>query len=107
MHVEGACWRYNEVQKLINLAHSKRSNEYPNSFTELATDRGPFIRLLLALLLLIGQSFLLEAWLFPIGILFLPPFLLPLLVNLKPVLHRGQLPTESLDLVWIISLLER
>ena len=107
VHVEGACWHYNEVQKLINLAHSKRRNEYLNSFTELAADRGPFIRLLLALLLLIGQSFLLEAWLFPIGILFLPPLLLPLLVNIKADLNRGKLPTESLDLVWLVSLIAR
>ncbi|NCV58442.1 MAG: hypothetical protein EBW47_06560, partial [Betaproteobacteria bacterium] len=56
-------------------------------------DRGPFFRLLLALILLISQFFLFEAWLFPIGILFLPPLLLPLLVNIKTDLSHGKLPT--------------
>lgn len=86
VHVEGACWRYNEVQKLINLAHSKRRNESSNSFTELAADRGPFIRLLLAVLLLIGQSLLLEAWLFPIGILFLPLYYCRFWLISRPIL---------------------
>jgi hypothetical protein len=107
VHVEDSFWRYNDVQKLINLVHSKHRYEYSDSFVELAEDRGPFIRLLLALFLLIGQSFLLEVWLFPIGILFLPPLLFPLLVNIKTDLSRGKLPTESLDLAWLVSLIAR
>jgi cation transport ATPase len=103
-------WQRAAVQSLLDQLGSPQQQATLATWPEpslVSPPRGPLLRLSLAGLLALAQASLAPAWMLPIGLLLLPPLLLPLLRQCLRPEERGSLPRETLDLIWYVSLMAR
>jgi len=104
-HVALTHWRRQTVQDLLDQLDGDQKPQLSLAIAQ--RQNGPLLRLSLASLLMLGQTTLAPAWIWPLGLLLLPALLLPMLRELRHEWRARRMPGESLALAWYSTLILR